>query len=82
MGVIISDEILEAAQLTPSQFRQAIALHLFQIGCLTLGYASQLAEMSPPGFRQLLKQHNIPLYSYDIEDLELDLKNLQELGRL
>ncbi|VXD14477.1 conserved hypothetical protein [Planktothrix paucivesiculata PCC 9631] len=33
-------------------------------------------------FRQLLKQRHIPLYSYDVEDFELDLKNLQELGRL
>jgi predicted HTH domain antitoxin len=33
-------------------------------------------------FRQLLKQRNIPLYSYDVEDFELDLKNLRDLGRL
>jgi predicted HTH domain antitoxin len=82
MSVIISDEILEASQLTPSEFCQEIALHLFQTGHLTLAYASQLADMQPKAFRQLLKQHNIPLYSYDVEDLELDLKNLKELGRL
>ena len=82
MSVIISDEILQASQLTPSEFRQEIALHLFQTGRLTLGYASQLAEIPPQTFRQLVKQRNIPLYSYDVEDFELDLKNLQELGRL
>ncbi len=82
MSVIISDEILQASQLTPSEFRQEIALHLFQTGRLTLGYASQLAEMPPNAFRQLLKQRHIPLYSYDVEDFELDLKNLRELGRL
>ncbi|MGA7952610.1 MAG: UPF0175 family protein [Gloeobacterales cyanobacterium] len=82
MSVIISDEILEASQLTPSEFCQEIALHLFQIGHLTLAYASQLADLQPNAFRQLLKQHNIPLYSYDVEDLELDLTNLKELGRL
>ena len=82
MSVIISDEILQASRLTPSEFRQEIALHLFQTGRLTLGYASQLAEMSPKTFRQLLKQRHIPLYSYDVEDFELDLKNLRELGRL
>lgn len=82
MSVVISDEILQASRLTPSEFRQKIALHLFETGYLTLGYASQLAEMSIAAFRQLLKQRNIPLYSYDVEDLELDLKNLQELGRL
>jgi predicted HTH domain antitoxin len=81
MSITISDEILQASQLTPSEFCQEIAL-LFQTGHLTLAYASQLADMQPNAFRQLLKQHNILLYSYDVEDLELDLKNLKELGRL
>ena len=82
MSVIISDEILQASGLTPSEFRQEIALYLFQTGRLTLGYASQLVDMQPHAFRQLLKQRNIPLYSYDVEEFELDLKNLRELGRL
>jgi len=38
--------------------------------------------MSTDVFHQLLKQRHIPLYSYDVEDFELDLKNLRELGRL
>lgn len=82
MSVVISDEILQASQLTPDEFRQEIAIHLFQTGRLTLGYASRLADMPLNDFRQLLKQRNIALYSYDVEDFELDLKNLQELGRL
>lgn len=82
MSVVISDEILQASQLTPSEFRQEIAIHLFQTGRLTLGYASRLADIPLNEFRQLLKQRNVALYSYDVEDFELDLKNLQELGRL
>ena len=82
MSIVISDEILHASGLNQSEFRQEIALHLFQTGRLTLGYASQLAQMQPNDFRQLLKQRKIPLYSYDVEDFELDLKNLRELGRL
>jgi predicted HTH domain antitoxin len=82
MNVVISDEILQASHLTPSEFRQEIALHLFQTNRLTLGYASKLAEMPLDAFRQLLKQRNIALYSYDVEDFELDLKNLRDLGRL
>lgn len=82
MSVVISDEILQASQLTPDEFRQEIAIHLFQTGRLTLGYASRLADMPLNAFHQLLKQRNIALYSYDVEDFELDLKNLQELGRL
>lgn len=82
MSVVISDKILQSSQLTPSEFRQEIDLYLFQTGCLTLGYASRLADMPLNAFRQLLKQRNIVLYSYDVEDFELDMKNLQELGRL
>ena len=82
MSVLISDEILQASQLTPAEFRKEIALHLFQSGRLTLGCASQLAELPLNDFRQFLKQRNIPLYVYDVEDFELDLKNLQALGRL
>jgi len=55
---------------------------MFMQGRLTLGYASKLADMSLKDFRQILKQRNIPLYSYDVEDFELDLKNLRSLGRL
>jgi predicted HTH domain antitoxin len=82
MSVVIPDEILQASQLTPNEFRQEIALLLFQAGRLTLGYASQLADLPLPEFRQLLKQRDIPLYTYDVEDFELDLENLRSLGRL
>jgi predicted HTH domain antitoxin len=82
MSITISDEILQASGLTPSEFYQEMAIYLFQTNRLTLGYASQLARMQPNAFRQLLKQRNIPLYSYDVADFELDLKNLRELGRL
>ena len=82
MSVTISDEIVKASGLTPSEFRQQIALHLFEAGRLSLIYASLLAQMHPNAFRQLLLQRQIPLYSYDVEDFELDLKNLGELGRL
>lgn len=82
MSIVISDEILQASQLTPNEFCQEIALYLFQTGRLTLGYASQLARMHPNAFRQLLKERQIPIYSYDVEDFELDLQNLRALGRL
>ena len=82
MSIVISDEILQASQLSSSEFRQEIALHLFQTGRLSLGYASQLAELQPNAFRQLLKRRNIPLYHYDVEDFELDLKNLRGVGQV
>ena len=82
MSVTIADEILQASGLTPDEFRQEIALYMFEAGRLSLTYPSLLADLHPNAFRQLLKQRQIPLYSYDVEDFELDLKNLGELGRL
>ncbi|NEQ66469.1 MAG: UPF0175 family protein [Symploca sp. SIO2D2] len=61
---------------------QEIALLLFQVGKLAIGHASHISQMSPNAFRELLKQRHIPLYSYDVEYFELELKNLRELGRL
>jgi predicted HTH domain antitoxin len=41
MSIVITDEIIEASQLTSKEFCQEIALYLFNSGRLTLGYASQ-----------------------------------------
>ncbi|MFB2893327.1 UPF0175 family protein [Aerosakkonemataceae cyanobacterium BLCC-F50] len=82
MSVIISDEILQATQMSESEFKQEIAIILFQTGKLTLGHASNLAGMDKTLFLQLLKERQIPLYYYDVEDYEQDLKNLRELGDL
>jgi predicted HTH domain antitoxin len=82
MSVTISDETLNACGMNASQFQQEIALLLFQSGKLALEPASKLAQMDKVDFRQLLRERHIPLYSYEIEDFELDIKNLRELGRL
>lgn len=82
MSVVISDDTLRASGMTEVEFKQEVALLLFGSGKLPLGYASKLAEMDKIQFQQLLQERKIPLYSYEIEDFELDLKNLRELGRL
>lgn len=82
MSVTISDETLRACGMTEAEFKQEVALLLFQSGKLALGHLCKFAEMDKILFRQLLKERKIPLYSYNIEDFELDLKNLRELGRL
>jgi predicted HTH domain antitoxin len=82
MDIVIPDEILEASQLTINELYQEIAIHFFQTHRLSLGQASQLAKMSHSAFRQLLKERRIALYDYDLDDFELDLKNLRALGRI
>ena len=82
MSVIIPDETLRATRMNEAEFKLEIAVLLFDARKITLGHASQLAEIDKSEFRQILKSRNIPLYVYDIEDYELDLKNLRKLGKL
>ncbi|MFM6137905.1 MAG: UPF0175 family protein [Cuspidothrix sp.] len=82
MALVIADEFLDASELTPTEFLQEIALHLFESGRLTFDYAAKMAQMESDTFRNLLKARKIPLYRYDLEDFEIDLKNLRDLGRL
>jgi predicted HTH domain antitoxin len=65
-----------------AEFKQEIALLLFQAGRLTIGHASHLAQMPPNAFRELLKQRTSLCMSTMLKTFELDLKNLRELGRL
>ncbi|MDY7007735.1 UPF0175 family protein [Dapis sp. BLCC M229] len=81
MSIIISDEILAATRMTPSEMKQEIAVMLFQKDKLTLGQASQFAGMNRIAFQHLLASRQIPVH-YDVEDLEQDIKNLQQMGRL
>ncbi len=78
----IPDETLNACDMTEAEFKLEIAVMLFQADKLTLGQASTLAEINKGRFQQVLKERKIPLYTYDVEDFELDLKNLRKLGRL
>ena len=46
MSVIIPDEILHAARMTEAEFKQEIAIFLFEKNKLTLAQASRLADIS------------------------------------
>jgi predicted HTH domain antitoxin len=81
MSVTISDEILSATRMSEAELKQEIAIMLFQKEKLTLGQASNLAEMNQFQFQNLLASRQIPLH-YDLEDLAADVKTLHKLGRL
>jgi len=61
MSIVISDTILKASRLTSNELLREITLHLFQIGSLTLGYASQLAEMDTSAITNLAAIQHIQL---------------------
>ena len=60
------------------EFRQEIAIVLFQQERLTLGQASLLAHMSQLHFQHLLASRSIPVH-YDVAEFEEDLQQLERL---
>ena len=62
MSLTISDEILSLTRMSESELKQEIAIMLFQKEKLTLGQASNLAEMNQFQFQNLLASRQIPLH--------------------
>jgi predicted HTH domain antitoxin len=81
MSVVISDEVLQSAHISGDELLQELALMLYERGRLTLGQASQLADVSQLQFQFLLASRHIPLH-YDVKEFEADLKTLRETGQL
>ncbi|OGO43305.1 MAG: hypothetical protein A2Z04_07775 [Chloroflexi bacterium RBG_16_57_9] len=81
MSVVIPDEVLYATHLSAAELRQEIAVLLYQKDKLTLGQASQLAQMSQPQFQFLLASRQIPVH-YDVAEFEADMGTLRDMGRL
>lgn len=81
MGLIITDEILQAARMSAAELSLEVAVLLFQKEKLTLGQASRLAGMTQSQFQHVLASRHIPVH-YDVAEFEEDLRTLQELHRL
>ena len=79
MSLVIPDDILRAANMSPSELRREIAALLFQLDKLTLGQASQYAEMSQFEFQRLLASRRNPVH-YDAREFSDDLDTLRKLG--
>lgn len=75
MQVTIEESTLRAAHMSPGEFKQDIALHLYEQDRLTLGQAAALAEMSQHRFQHLFATRGIPAH-YGLDELEADLTTL------
>lgn len=76
MSVTISDEFLKTAKISEGELKLEIAIILFQQGKITLGTASQFAEMNQLEFQRILGSRKIPIH-YNFEDLRQDLQTLK-----
>lgn len=75
------EEIVEAMKLPPGEvpmrLKRELAVRLYEKKLLGFGKARQLAGMTKWEFQQLLGEQGVPR-SYDLEELERDLKTLEE----
>jgi len=80
--VEVSEELVEAMKLPPEEvplrLKRELAVRLYEKGLLGFGKARELAGMTKWEFQRLLGEEGI-LRSYDVEELERDLKTLEEL---
>lgn len=76
MSLMIPDQVLQAAHITPAELQREIAVLLFAQERLTLGQASHLAGISQFDFQHLLASRDIPIH-YGVEDFERDLETLK-----
>lgn len=79
MSVVIPDDIIEAARLTPDELKLEIAIVLFRRGGITLAQASRFCGMSRVRFQKQLAAHQVPVH-YSVDDFDSDLHTLESLG--
>lgn len=76
MSLVISKEFLETAKISEAELRLEIAILLFQQEKITLGTASQFAQINQLAFQRILGERKIPIH-YGVEDFKQDLKTLE-----
>jgi predicted HTH domain antitoxin len=77
MPLVISDEVLRAAQLTEKEALVEFACRLFEAGRLSLGHAGEIAGLSKSQMEKELIARDIPRYVYTPEMLEKDIQALK-----
>lgn len=81
MSVLISDEILQAAQMTDGELKRELAVLLFQQKKLGLNKARELAEMSLIEFQRELASRGVAIYD-DVEAFQTEVEHLRAWGDL
>ncbi|MGG6266970.1 UPF0175 family protein [Leptolyngbya sp. AN03gr2] len=76
MSVIISDDILQAAQISESELKREIAILLFQQKKLNLGKARELAGLPLIEFQRELADRGITIYD-DVAGFQTEVENLK-----
>ena len=79
MPIVIPDAILKQAGLSEKEALTEIACRLYDAQKLSLWQAAQLCGLDRLGFIDELQRREIPVYRPSVEDVEHDIKTLEEL---
>lgn len=69
--------INETEKELKKRIKTALAMHLYVLHKVTIGKASQIAELSRFEFETLLSENGIPISNLDIEDILKDVQKLR-----
>lgn len=78
MDLLIREETLQKAEITAEELLIEMAVHLYDIGRLSLGQARSLAGLDQISFQKEMAKRDV-FIKYDLEDLKTDLENLKKL---
>jgi len=78
--IIFAMRGLEKPEEIKKKLKIALAILLFQERSISLGKATELAEMSRVKFMEILKEHGIPAYEYGEKDFEKDQQTMAKCG--
>ena len=81
MSVLVSDEILQAANMSDAELKRELAILLYQQQKLGISKARELAEMPLIEFQRELAQRQIPVFD-DVAGFESEIAQLKALGDL
>jgi predicted HTH domain antitoxin len=81
MGVQIAEDVLRKVDMTADEFLIEIAVHLYDIGKMTMGQARNFAGIDQITFQGEMAKRDVYM-KYSIEDFEDDLKTIEELEKL
>jgi predicted HTH domain antitoxin len=70
--IIFAMRGIEKPEEVKKKLKIALAILLFQERSISLGKATELAELSRVRFMEVLKEHNISAYEYGERDFERD----------
>lgn len=81
MGIQISNSTLEKLGMTPDEFKIEIAIHLYDIGKMSMGQARKFAGIDQITLQKEMAKRDVYM-KYTIDDFEDDLKTIEELEKL